>query len=282
MPKVDIFSKNLSSTSVTLNLLFLTPFTLDDDTQVQCKALSTLSELSFLQTGRYKFPVLLYLLHVIRRSSGKSDTLLHIFHHVLPSLSSTNDPIITSKVLQIILSIIHTEDNDLSMASLGVRALVQVYERQPRVWQELKKVFTDWVLRRKSVTLRRKVDLSVTGPIRLELSVLTSMRDVCQLHPRECAPDILPMVISLLQACQDLSMASLSIIMSIICTCVEAGFVEPRSIWSITVVYLARFALDAGTKRSLLLIKQLCRFYALAGDKDEGKQRKKKRENTCI
>ncbi|CEG67181.1 hypothetical protein RMATCC62417_03647 [Rhizopus microsporus] len=269
MPKVDILSKNLSSTSVTLSLLFLTPFTLDDDTQVQCKALSALSELSFLQTGCYKFPVLLYLLHVIRRSSGKSDTLLHIFHHVLPSLSSTNDPIITSKVLQIILSIIHTEDNDLSMASLGVRALVQVYERQPRVWQELKKVFTDWVLRRKSVTLRRKVDLSVTGPIRLELSVLTSMRDVCQLHPRECAPDILPMVISLLQACQDLSMASLSIIMSIICTCVEAGFVEPRSIWSITVVYLARFALDAGTKRSLLLIKQLCRFYALAGDKDE-------------
>ncbi|CAO3663134.1 unnamed protein product [Rhizopus stolonifer] len=264
----ELSNKSLSNTSKDLGLLFKIPYTLSDDTQIQCKALTELSDLSVAQETSYKFPTLLFLLHIIRHSSKKPTTLLHIFYHILPSLADANDPVITSKVLQIITSVIHTEA-DTSLAALGVRSLAVVCERQPRAWQELKKVFTDWILRRKSRTLRRKIDLSVTGPTKLELAVLTTMRDMCKSKPRECAPDILPMIISLLQSCQDLSMASLSLIMDIVCTCVEAGFVEPRSIWSIVVVYIAQFSLDTGIERSLLLAKQLCRFYALAGDKDE-------------
>lgn len=266
---LDISAKNLSDTSKALDLLFITPYTLCNDTAIQCKALTDLSELSSAYGTGCKFPALLYLLHVIRHSLAKPDVLLHIFYHALPRLADINDPVITGKVLQIVTSIIHT---DSSLAGLGVRSLAAICNRQPRVWQELKKVFADWILRRKTRTLRRKIDLGLKGPIQLELAILTTMRDLCKSKPRECAPDVLPMAISLLQACQDLSMASLSLIMDIICTCVDIGFVEPRSIWSIVVVYLAQFSLDAGIERSLLLIKQLCRFYALAGDKDEGKK----------
>ncbi|KAI9255310.1 hypothetical protein BY458DRAFT_520410 [Sporodiniella umbellata] len=266
--ELSVPNKSISDVSKDMDLLFTTPSTLSDDTKKQFQALNNLSSLCSTNTTNYKFPVLLYLLHIIRHSSEKPSTLLHVFHKILPSLTDSNDTIITSKVLQIIISVISTE-NDTPLAALGVRSLAAVCKRQPRVWQELKKVFTDWISRRKSRMLRRKIDLTMTGPIKVELAVLTTMRDMCQFKPEEYASDVLPMAISLLQSCQDLSMASLSLIMDIICTCIETGFVECRSLWSIVVVYLAQFSIDAGIERSLLLVKQLCRFYALAGEKDE-------------
>jgi len=212
--------------------------------------------------------MLLFLLRMLRAWFDEPRLVAHLFKDVVPLLTDPNDPTITSKVLQVVLSSISSGD---TMASLGVKALAHTHQRQPRVWQELKKVLAEWVLRRKSGTVRRKVDLTVSGPIKLELAVLTTMRDVCKTKPRECAPDVLPMVMSLLQTCQDLSMASLSILMTTINHCIKAGLVEPRSIWNIAVVYLAQFAVDQGTQKSALLVQELCKFYSIAGSRNDGK-----------
>jgi hypothetical protein len=258
---------------LTLTMLFSTPFVFSKDDADACIVYSRIAEISsLLQVTCYKFPILLFFLRRLHVSSGNARIVTHILGDAIPALVYVNDPIITSKVLQVILtSINNSGSNDSSMTSLGIKALARTHELQPRVWQELKKVYTEWVLRRKSGTVRRKIDLTKTGPIKMELSVLTTMRDVCKSRPRECAPDILPMIISLLQTCQDLSMASLSIMVDIINTCVQAGLVESRSIWNIAVVYLAQFALDAGVERSALLIKQLCRFYSIAGANNDSK-----------
>jgi hypothetical protein len=189
----------------------------------------------------------------------------------LPSLVQANDPTTTSKVLSIALSIINGASQNGTMASVGVTMLAIIYQHQPRVWQELKKVLTDWILRRKSRTFRRRIDLSETGTIKLELAVLTTMRDLCKTRPRECAPDILPMVMSLLQTCQDLSMASLSVLVETISHCTESGLVEPRSIWTIAVRYIADFAMNNGIRQSKLVIKQLCKFFGIAGKNEDGK-----------
>ncbi|KAF1807541.1 hypothetical protein FB192DRAFT_1356280 [Mucor lusitanicus] len=256
-------------TTLTLNMLFSTPHVYDADLDTQCIVLSRVAELSSLVETSCKFPMLLFLLRMLRAFFDEPRLVAHLFKDVIPMLADPNDPTLTSKVLQVILSSISSGD---TMASLGVKALAHTHQRQPRVWQELKKVFADWVLRRKSGTVRRKVDLSVSGPIKLELAVLTTMRDVCQTRPRECAPDVLPMVISLLQTCQDLSMASLSILMATINHCITAGLVEPRSIWNIAVVYLAQFAVDQGTQKSALLVQELCTFYSTAGSRDDASE----------
>ncbi|KAK4517263.1 Transcription factor [Mucor velutinosus] len=253
-------------TTLTLNMLFSTPHAYDADLDTQCIVLSRITELSSLVETSCKFPMLLFLLRMLCASFDEPRLVAHLFKDVIPMLADPSDPTLTSKVLQLILSSISSGD---TMASLGVKALAHTHQRQPRVWQELKKVFAEWVLRRKSGTVRRKVDLSVSGPIKLELAVLTTMRDVCKTKPRECAPDVLPMVMSLLQTCQDLSMASLSILMTTINHCITAGLVEPRSIWNITVVYLAQFAVDQGTQKSALLVQELCTFYSIAGSRND-------------
>lgn len=254
--------------TLTLNMLFSTPHVYVSDLDTQCIIYSRITELSSQLDASCKFPMLLFLLRMLRASFDEPRLVTHLFKDVIPILADPSDPTITSKVLQFILSSISSSD---AMASLGVKALAHTHERQPRVWQELKKVFAEWVLRRKSGTIRRKIDLSISGPIKLELAVLTTMRDVCKTKPRECAPDVLPMVMSLLQTCQDLSMASLSILMTTINHCIRAGLVEPRSMWNIAVVYLAQFAIDQGTQKSALLVQELCKFYSIAGSKDDSK-----------
>lgn len=257
-----------------LTMLFSTPYVFSNDDETAYQVYSRIAEISSLHETSYKFPILLFFLRRLHVSSGNARLVTLILKDAIPMLVDVSDPIITSKVLQVILtSINNSGSNDSSMASLGVKALAHTHQLQPRVWQELKKVFAEWVLRRKSGTVRRKIDLSKTCPIKMELTVLTTMRDVCKSRPRECAPDVLPMIISLLQTCQDLSMASLSIMVDIITTCVEAGLVESRSIWNIAVVYLAQFSLDQGVQKSILLVKQLCRFYSVAGAKNDGTYR---------
>ncbi|GAN03098.1 hypothetical protein MAM1_0034c02549 [Mucor ambiguus] len=260
---IPVFNQGYNAgpdTTLTLNILFSTPHVYDADLDTQCIVLSRITELSSLVEASCKFPMLLFLLRILRASFDEPRLIAHLFKDVIPILADPNDPTLTSKVLQVVLSSISSGD---TMASLGVKALAHTHQRQPRVWQELKKVFAEWVLRRKSGTVRRKVDLSVTGPIKLELAVLTTMRDVCKTKPRECAPDVLPMVMSLLQTCQDLSMASLSILLTTINHCITAGLVEPRSIWNIAVVYLAQFAADQGTQKSALLVQEFLKYTIL-------------------
>ncbi|RCI03918.1 hypothetical protein CU098_000747, partial [Rhizopus stolonifer] len=259
-----------SEDTLALNMLFSTPFVYSQDQLVQCTVYTRMAELTCLQETCYKFPLFLFLLRMLRVSFANPRLVTHIFRDVLPMLANTNDPTITSKILQVVLSAISAGGNS-SMAILAVKSLAHLYQRQPRVWQELKKVFSEWVLRRKSGTVRRKIDLTKTGPTKMELAILTTMRDVCALRPRECAPDILPMVISLLQSCQDLSMASLSLLLTIINHCVKTGLAEPRSIWNVSVVYLAMFAMEQGTQRSELLVQQVCAFYAIAGARNDSK-----------
>jgi hypothetical protein len=262
-----------SENTLALNMLFSTPFVFKSDAvQDIYSVYFRLTILSTEQKTCYKFPMLLFLLRMLRAVYQDARLVAHIFRDVIPSLADANDPTITSKILQVILSSIQNSGGaDSTMASLGVKALAHTHQRQPRVWQELKKVFSEWVLRRKSGTVRRKIDLAVTGPIKMELTVLSTMRDVCKERPQECAPDVLPMVISLLQTCQDLSMASLSLILSTVNYCVKAGLVEPRSIWNVAIVYLAQFAFEQGTQKSALLVQQLCKFYSIAGAKQDSK-----------
>ncbi|KAI8995014.1 hypothetical protein BDB01DRAFT_831946 [Pilobolus umbonatus] len=253
-----------------LSMLFATPYVCEDTTS-RNEFSEIIVRLSSTQTVSYKFPVLLFFLQVLRRSSYSSNITLCILHRILPDLVQVNDPVTTSKVLQIVLNIIGSNSNN-TMSSIGVKMLAAIYQRQPRVWQELKKALAEWVLHRKSVTFHRKVDLSVTGPIKMELVVLTTMRDLCLTRPRQCASDIFPMIISLLQTCRDLSMASIAIMMHIICICVREDLTEPRSVWNVAVMYIADFAMEVGVTKSMLVIEQLCKFYAIAGQKDDGSE----------
>ncbi|ORZ00078.1 hypothetical protein BCR42DRAFT_429905 [Absidia repens] len=217
----------------------------------------------------------IYLCHMVKLlDSVQEQTSLN---------SLTNDPVTTTKILHITLSLIHgTNDsstlvNALSrstretiMSSIGLKIMAKLHEKQPRIWQELRKVLSDWILRRKSNNGRgSSTDVDKTGSIQMDLAVLTTMRDLCQNHPRECAADILPMLISLLQTCQYVHVGSLSIIVQTMCACVNAGMAEPRSLWLVALRYIAQFARDLPVEQSGLLLRRLCEFFEIVGKKED-------------
>ncbi|KAI8393852.1 uncharacterized protein BYT42DRAFT_552475 [Radiomyces spectabilis] len=256
-------------------LLYSTPFVFHADASVRNSYLSHLVRTaSLISAPSRKFPLLMLLMYLMRQPVSSIDTLLHILHQSIPDLVDVNDPITTSKALQVTLSIVQGAHamkglqtvRETTLASIGVKVLTKIYMRQPRVWQELKKLLSDWVLRRKS---SKGKTWNKLGGIQMEIAMLTIMRDLCRLRPTECAQDILPMVVSILQTCEDLSIASLSLLMETMCACIEAGMAETRSMWTVAIMYIAQYAMDMDNAVSSLLIQKLCDFFALVGDKDE-------------
>ena len=256
------------------SLIFATPHVFSSDASTRHFNLDQLAQLSSITTGTYsfKFPVFLLVLYLMRsKEIMTSETFLHIYHTAIPSLVDTNDPISTAKILQTVLPMIQGgytskhQNNTTVMAAIGFKTLIKIYEHQPRVWHEVKKAMANWILHRKS-TLRSDDMLA----IQMELGVLTSMRDLCEHHPRGCAQDILPMVVSLLQSCTDLNIASIALIVDIMCICIKAGLVEPRSLWNISISYIASFAVEHSQNQMIVLWEKICNFFAIVGDGNEG------------
>ncbi|KAG2222843.1 hypothetical protein INT45_000458 [Circinella minor] len=255
------------------SLLFTTPNVFSSNASTRHSNLDQLARLSSITAGTYsfKFPVFLLVLYLMRSTEiMTTETFLYIYHTVIPSLIDINDPISTAKVLQTVLPMIQGgytsqhQNNTTVMAAIGFKTLIKIYEHQPRVWHEVKKAMANWILHRKS-TLRSDDILA----IQMELAVLTSMRDLCVHHPRACAQDILPMVVSLLQSCTDLNIASIALIVDIMCVCINAGLVEPRSLWNVSISYIASFAMEHSQNQMIVLWEKICSFFAIVGDGNE-------------
>ncbi|KAI8333863.1 hypothetical protein BC941DRAFT_454668 [Chlamydoabsidia padenii] len=282
---VDSKQQSPETVSYTHSILFCVPLLFNNNASIR---VTYLDEIVHLLNGSQeqtslKFPVLMVLIYLMQHSAVTTDTLLYILHHSIPALVSTNDPVTTTKILHITKSLIHgTKDltslmNTLShttrettMSSIGLKIMEKLHDKQPRIWQELRKVLSDWILRRKLNNGRGNLtEIDKTGSTQMELSILTTMRDLCLHHPRECAPDILPMLISLLQTCQYVHVGSLSIIVQAMCACVNAGMAEPRSLWLVAVSYIAQFGLQVPVDQSSLLLRRLCEFFEITGKKDD-------------
>ncbi|CAO3637011.1 unnamed protein product [Cunninghamella echinulata] len=279
---------SLTVFSSTLAILFCVPLLFNDDFTIRHTQLSQVVHLSthVQDLGYLKFSILLILLHLMRHPVATSDTLLYILKTAIPSLASVNDPITTTKTLQITLSLVHGQQNSSSMTqalshtsrettmiSIGIKVLTQLCDTNPRIWQELKKVISDWVLKRKSNQGRgSNIEIDKTGTIQVELSILTTMRELCISHPQEYGSDILPMLISLLQTAQYVHVGSLSIMMQVMCACIQSGLTEPRSMWLVAISHIARFAMGLSTEQSSLLLRRLCGFFKIVGEKDENSE----------
>lgn len=256
------------------SVIFTTPLVFSKSAEERNTHLSALVDLAS-QTSHsvpFKFPVLLLLLYLMRSHDlMSSGTFLYIYQNLLPQLVHPSDPLTTSRILQLLLPVVQgghaSQLRDTTMASVAFRVLVKVFERQPRVWQELKRVLANWVLHRKSA--HRAPDTKAA--IQMEIAVLSSMAQLCKEHANECAQDLLPMLMTLLQTCNCLSVSSLCYIMDAICACIRAGLVEPRPIWVVAINYVAAYAVEQAQLTHVhLLWQRLCDFFSIVGDMNEG------------
>ncbi|ORX59483.1 hypothetical protein DM01DRAFT_1405036 [Hesseltinella vesiculosa] len=217
-----------------------------------------------------KWPVLLILMYLIRQPDLSSKRLLPTLMDAVPALAHPNDPVITTKTLQLTLTMIQYQPQQLSRASttskalphLGINTLTRLFDHQPRIWQELRKILADWVLRQTS-----KYTSPSPGDLQADVAILTTMRHLCQRHADLCASDILPMIIAWLQSARYVHPATLSLAVQIMMDCVAAGLAEPRSLWLVSVSHLATLAQNLPNQNASLLIRRLCEWMGLAAEK---------------
>ncbi|KAH8551145.1 hypothetical protein BGW37DRAFT_494982 [Umbelopsis sp. PMI_123] len=227
-----------------------------------------------------KFPAFLLLLHVLGQSRDDPEYTNHILQVSIPSFVHPNDPILTSKVLKIAMSLVQgrtpqhqgifQSDTMTSLTSVGIRMLMAIYNKQPRVWQYLKMVILDWINYRKSTARgysRRPVTVSEH---QTEMTILTTTKQLFEEKPMETAQDLLPGIVSLLQTVTDLSVPSIALIVLSVNACVKADILEARSIWTIVLNHIASYTNSQSQESSIPVIKALCKFYEMVGGiKDE-------------
>ncbi|KAI8582977.1 hypothetical protein K450DRAFT_225721 [Umbelopsis ramanniana AG] len=222
-----------------------------------------------------KFPALLLLLHVLHESHDQAEYTNHILQVSIPSLVRSNDPVLTSKVLKIAMSLIQGrtpkhqgifhKDTMTSLTCVGIRMLCTVYEKQPRVWQYLKVVILDWINYRKSGARGFSKRPLTVSEHQTEMAILLTTRKLFEEKPMETAQDILPGIVSLLQTVSDLSMPSIALIVLSINACVKADLLDARSIWTIVLSYVAAYVNSQKQESSIPVIKALCKFFEIVG-----------------
>lgn len=66
---------------------------------------------------------------------------------------------------------------DTRLAAVGVRMMLEIYKRQPRVWRQLRHIVGEWVKRRKAVAAVKGGRERGGGiGLEVEIAVLATMR----------------------------------------------------------------------------------------------------------
>ncbi|KAI8589606.1 hypothetical protein BDZ88DRAFT_129411 [Geranomyces variabilis] len=189
----------------------------------------------------------------------------------LPALTRVNGPFVTAKVVGVVQSLL----GDLSGASsgmlacVGLRALLEIWKHQGRVWPHLKGVLIGWVKRRRhGRPLLFNQGGSWENEAEMEAAVVTTMRDACLFKPQDCGQELLPHLFALLQA-PGLHVATAIAALQAVNVCVQADITDPRATWNVFMMqYVMRTGLDAQAE----ILASICEFYRLVAKKDDSSE----------
>ncbi|RKO93787.1 hypothetical protein BDK51DRAFT_52714, partial [Blyttiomyces helicus] len=213
------------------------------------------------------------LLHTLR-----SDPVPELQHAVLlsalPALTSAHDAFVTARVLRVATSLAGDADVG-TLAAVAVRALVEIWRRQPRVWPQVRGRLVAWAKRRRFGRPIRALQHAVwADELELEISFMASLRDIAALKAAEHGQELLPLIFSLLQA-QDLHPSSTCFALEALARCIDADITDPRagralasfghvSIWN---VFMRQYVAANAASASPEIVVKICEYYRLVAVK---------------
>ncbi|KAJ3163758.1 hypothetical protein HDU88_006250 [Geranomyces variabilis] len=189
----------------------------------------------------------------------------------LPALTRVNEPFVTAKVVGVVQSLLGDLNGASSgmLACVGLRALLEIWKNQGRVWSHLKGVLIGWVKRRRhGRPLLFTQGGSWENEAEMEAAVVTTMRDGCLFKPQDCGQEVLPHLFALLQA-PGLHVATAIAALQAVNVCVQADITDPRATWNVFMMqYVMRTGLDAQAE----ILASICEFYRLVAKKDDSSE----------
>ncbi|KND01787.1 uncharacterized protein SPPG_03579 [Spizellomyces punctatus DAOM BR117] len=249
-----------------LGILLCTSLVFHPMEQTRIAALSDIvsSATPFASSSMSILPLLLYAL----KNETSAKVQVHIVLSALPALVETNDVFVTAGVFRVAQSLLgdNPENATGTLASLGIRMILEIWKRQPRIWPQFKGHLIAYLRRRR---YGRPMNWSSGGrwidEVEIELAMAASMRDVCAMKAADCGQDLLPQLFSLLHS-SDLHPSTISYAIQSINACIEADITDPRAAWN---VFMNQFVDKLGDTGPVNVLVELCEFYRLVAVKDE-------------
>ncbi|KAF9971637.1 hypothetical protein BGZ73_005410, partial [Actinomortierella ambigua] len=220
----------------TLSSLALTALMFHPDAHVRMEAIRR--QASVEHARLVTLVLFLYLL----RTDPSASVQLFLLQEAIPSLVTSKDEYVTAKVLKTILSLIQGQaatsygqpvamtgmaqrSKYTHLSAMGVRILYLMWLRQPRVWKTLRQVIFEWVEAR---TRLHKPPRRGDAAYGMEVSVLTTIRDICVKNAASHAEVLIPFLATLLKSVE-LHPNSICLILESLNLSVRANVVEPRA-----------------------------------------------------
>nr|CAG8503636.1 3784_t:CDS:10 [Entrophospora candida] len=262
------------SNNTQINLLFHIPYLFHENDTSKIEALDYLTSViteDMQMAKSLKLPIFLLLLYILRNDISSS-IHLHILYDSLPSLITRNDPIITTKIFKVITNIMQEEELNLNnndgmyyykLSTIGIRVLFKCWKRQKRCWEALISVISNWVEDR---LLKTSIDIK-REDFELEISILSTIRDICKVDAVNYSEELIPLISSLLQS-TILHPISLCLVIDTLNTCIEANAADIYEVWNKFIVYIAEIV-KINKISNLQVISMLCNFYQLVAKHDD-------------
>ncbi|CAJ0911396.1 10992_t:CDS:10 [Entrophospora sp. SA101] len=262
------------SNNTQINLLFHIPYLFHENDTSKIEALDYLTSViteDMQMAKSLKLPIFLLLLYILRNDISSS-IHLHILYDSLPSLITRNDPIITTKIFKVITNIMQEEELNLNnndgiyyykLSTIGIRVLFKCWKRQKRCWEALISVISNWVEDR---LLKTSIDIK-REDFELEISILSTIRDICKIDAVNYSEELIPLISSLLQS-TILHPISLCLVIDTLNTCIEANAADIYEVWNKFIIYIAEIV-KINKISNLQVISMLCNFYQLVAKHDD-------------
>ncbi|KAJ2162077.1 hypothetical protein GGF46_000952 [Coemansia sp. RSA 552] len=184
---------------------------------------------------------------------------IHEYLEVIPCLASTADAYATSRVVSVYSDLwkrTGSSAKGLRLRGLVVRGWMNVVKRNPRVWQDLRPVLSQFVEAKKAQQYAPPQQGGV-----YEWAVLATIRDLVRFDPGRYTEEMLPFVFSLLSyATERLGAESTALLIDTAGECVDSGAAEVRSVWATIVVKPAELWIPQANR---LVMESLARFFKL-------------------
>ncbi|KAF9436913.1 hypothetical protein BGZ76_002577 [Entomortierella beljakovae] len=198
---------------------------------------------------------------------------LHLLQEAIPSLVTSNDEVVTGRILRTILTLINGIPNAPSgskflnshMGAVGVRILFLIWKRQPRIWKTLRHVIHGWVENRPRLF---KTPVKGEPEYDMEVAILTTIRDICAHDAAGYAEVLIPFLTNLLESVE-LYASSVCTIIETMNLIIEANVVDPRAAWNIILCHVAEYAMKTSHPG---MIQEMCVFYGIVGSRSEDTQ----------
>ncbi|CAG8453321.1 807_t:CDS:10 [Diversispora eburnea] len=247
------FSKDFKSENISMKMnltLFNVPYLFHHEIKMKIYALDHLNSIyenNISLSQSQKFPIFLLFLYILRNDNS-SLIHLHILYHSLP-LISTNDPVISAKIIKITKSLIREEGDDekTKLHDVGIRMLHKLWIKQKRFWKSLRFILIEWIKKRKLIVHEAYAS---NEKFKLEIA------------------ELLPFISTLLQSVV-LHPKTLCLIIESLNSCVEANVIDIRAVWNILLVHVTE-AIMKSKKFHFDIISRLCEFYKLVAKNSEG------------